>query len=220
MPVPARFRPSCSAAAVAIAIAAALLPQAASAQTVPSTPSRENGITLYAGTRFGGSFTDVNTSKTWELQDGGSFAGALDIGIDRQTQFQVFVGHQNSSLKASGFAPTTDNFGLDVTYYHVGGTYFFQQVGRGAYMVGGLGATVFKPEQSGLNSETKASANIGIGYMIPLGRHFAVRLEARGYGTLLNNSGGMFCGGGACAVSIKGQTFTQGEVLAGVSLRF
>jgi hypothetical protein len=206
--------------AAALAVAGTLLPVAASAQQVPSTPARENGITVHGGARFGGSFIDANTTQTWELHDGGSIAGALDFGIDRQTQFQLFVGHQNSSLKASGFAPTVDNFGLDVTYYHMGGTYFFEQVGRGAYVVGGLGATVLKPEQSGLNSETKASGNIGIGYMIPLGRHFVVRFEARGYGTLINNSGGLFCGGGGCAVSIKGQTFTQGEVLAGVSLRF
>jgi hypothetical protein len=220
MPVTATRRPTSVALVAALSLAGVLLPQAAMAQTTTAKPARESGLTLYGGARFGGSFTDANTNQTWELQDGGSLAGALDIGIDRQTQFQVFVGHQNSSLKASGFAPTTDNFGLDVTYYHVGGTYFFDQVGRGGYVVGGLGATVLKPEQSGLNSETKASANIGIGYMIPLGRHFAVRLEARGYGTLLNNSGGLFCGGGGCAVSIKGQTFTQGEVLAGVSLRF
>lgn len=43
----------------------------------------------------------------------------------------------------------------------------------------------------------------------------------RGYGTLLNNEGGSFCGSNkGCVVSIKGQAFCQGEGLIGLSLRF
>jgi hypothetical protein len=47
----------------------------------------------------------------------------------------------------------------------------------------------------------------------------AVRVEARGYATLVNSSGGVFCSGG-CVVSIKGDSVTQGEVMLGLSSRF
>ena len=50
------------------------------------------------------------------------------------------------------------------------------------------------PSVSDLSSETRLSLNAGIGYMIPLGKHFGIRFEARGYATLLNNNGGIFCG--------------------------
>ena len=47
----------------------------------------------------------------------------------------------------------------------------------------------------------------------------AVRVEARGYGSLVNSSGGVFCSGG-CVVSIKGDSITQGELMLGLSARF
>jgi hypothetical protein len=87
--------------------------------------------------------------------------------------------------------------------------------------MGGIGATTAKPNRSGLNSETFFSGNLGIGWMVPLGPHIGLRFEARGYGILLNNHSAVFCGGTAgCTVSIKGNGLFQGEVLAGLSIRF
>jgi len=58
-------------------------------------------------------------------------------------------------------------------------------------------------------------------YMLPVGKNFGLRFEARGYATLLNNSGGMFCSSnGGCVVSIKGTALYQGEALIGLSGRF
>jgi hypothetical protein len=61
--------------------------------------------------------------------------------------------------------------------------------------------------------------NLGIGYQLPLGERTALRIEARGYATLVNSSGGMFCSGG-CTISIKGDTLTQGNVQLGLSFRY
>jgi hypothetical protein len=41
----------------------------------------------------------------------------------------------------------------------------------------------------------------------------------RGYGTLVNSSGGVFCSGG-CVVSISGDSIGQGEVMLGLTTRF
>ena len=42
-----------------------------------------------------------------------------------------------------------------------------------------------------------------------------------GYGILLNNHSAVFCGGAVgCTVAIKGTGLFQGEVLAGLSMRF
>jgi hypothetical protein len=46
-----------------------------------------------------------------------------------------------------------------------------------------------------------------------------LRFEGRGYATLVDSSGGLFCSGG-CVISIKGSTVTQGEALLGLSFRF
>ncbi len=109
---------------------------------------------------------------------------------------------------------------FDVRYLHLGGTYFFDgPIGRGPYAVGGVGVTHFSPNLSGLSSETKASFNVGFGYLWPIGSAVAVRVEARGFFTLLNSSGGLFCSGG-CTVVLSGDSFVQGQAMLGLSARF
>jgi hypothetical protein len=46
-----------------------------------------------------------------------------------------------------------------------------------------------------------------------------VKLEGRGYVTLVNSSSAFLCSGG-CVVQIKGDTLTQGEAMAGLVWRF
>jgi hypothetical protein len=77
------------------------------------------------------------------------------------------------------------------------------------------------PSLNGLTSETRFSMNFGVGYMIPIGKHLGIRFEARGYGTLLNNDGGIFCNSNkGCVISSSGQALFQCEGLIGLSARF
>jgi hypothetical protein len=55
--------------------------------------------------------------------------------------------------------------------------------------------------------------------MIPAGKNFAFKLEARGYATLVDSTTAIFCSGG-CIIQVKGDSFTQVDVLAGISARF
>ena len=182
---------------------------------------KESSVTLYGGYRSGGSLSDANTGSTVNVRDDSSYALAVDIGLDRQTQVQLFYSHQQSALSSEIFAPTANNFGLDIDYYHIGGTYFMRKVGAGGYVVGGIGATHARPDRDDLNSETFLSANLGMGYMLPLGKYAGLRFEARGYGILVNNESSLFCSDNAgCVVAIKGDAMYQGEALAGLSIRF
>jgi hypothetical protein len=61
--------------------------------------------------------------------------------------------------------------------------------------------------------------NLGIGYEFPLGERAALRVEARGYATLVNSTGGFLCSGG-CVVNVQGDLVSQGEVQIGLSVRF
>jgi hypothetical protein len=205
------------------AISAGAFAQAGTGAAPPKEPAvvaapKDSNVTVYAGYRFSGGFTDVNTGKTWELTEGPSFAVAADFAIDPKTQWEIFISHRNSSLRASGFSPVADNISLGVTYYHLGGTYFVDNIGKGVYVAGGLGATHFDPGAD-LSSALRFSLNLGVGYMIPLGQTLAVKLEGRGYVTLVNSSSAFLCSGG-CVVQIKGDTLTQGEAMAGLVWRF
>jgi hypothetical protein len=200
-------------------IAAAPL-QHAHAQTA-RTAGKESSVTVYGGYRFGGTLTEATTNSTIDLKGGSSAAVAIDIGLDRQTQVQLFYSHQNTALTSGAFSAQVNNMGLTLHNYHVGGTYFIEEVGHGLYVVGGIGATTATPDRGDLNSETFFSGNLGVGWMVPLGRHAGLRFEARGYGILVDNDSATFCGGNVgCVVSIKGTTVYQGEVLVGLSIRF
>ena len=182
--------------------------------------AKDKALTVYAGYRDGGRFSDADSDETLELQGSGAVSLALDIGIDGARAYQIFLSHQQTDLSFND-APSAsgDSIGMNVTYLHIGGINFWEgTLGHGPYVVGGLGATFFDPG-SGYDSELRASLNLGIGYEQPLSQKFAMRFEARGYATLVNSSGGFFCSGG-CVVSISADVVTQGEVMVGLSYRF
>jgi hypothetical protein len=186
-----------------------------------AAPKNGSSLTVYGGDRFGGSVKDSTTDSTIDLQNGSSFAVALDIGLDRNSQVEVYYSQQKSALTSGAFSSRTNNIGLTLYNYQIGGTDFIDEVGRGLYVVGGLGGTTVKPDRSDLNSETFFSGNVGLGWMVPLGAHVGLRFEARGYGILLNNKSAVFCGGAAgCTIAIRGNAVFQGEALAGISARF
>ena len=194
--------------------------QYAHAQT-PSSATYESSITLYGGDRFGGGVTDSTTNSTINLANGSSFALAVDIGLDSNRQLELFYSQQNTALASGGFSSQANNIGLTLYNYQIGGTNFIEEVGRGLYVMGGLGGTTAKPNRGGLSSETFFSGNLGVGWMVHLGPHVGLRFEGRGYGILLNNHSSLFCGGTAgCTVAIRGNGLFQGEVLAGLSVRF
>lgn len=190
----------------------------ASAQSAPITKN-ESSVTLYGGGRFGGSVTDSTSNSSIDLKNGSSFGLSVDIGLDRSRQVELFYSQQDTTL-SSGSSPS-GNAQLTLHNFHLGGTAFIDEIGRGLYVMGGIGGTTATPKASGLNSETFLSGNLGVGWMVPLAKHVGFRFEARGYGVLLNGNGSLFCGGAAgCTVAVRGRGLFYGEVLGGVAVRF
>jgi hypothetical protein len=190
-------------------------------------PSRDNAFTVYAAYRDGGSFNDITTGSKLPIEASGAWAVSLDWRFDPSTQLQLFASRQNSDVDARQATPPNPpgtplpaKFPMAVTYAHFGGTSWLEKrIGQGAYLAGGIGATLFEPDLEGLANELRPSLSLALGYQIPLGERLALRLEARGYATLVNSSSALFCSGG-CVISIKGNTVTQGEVQIGLSYRY
>jgi hypothetical protein len=206
---------------IALSIVAALITaQYAQGQDNPG-PRYENGITLYGGYRFGGSVTDATNDTAIDLGNGSSFAIAGDIGLDPHRQIELLYDQQRTSLSYRSSSSQPSNTRLTLRNYQIGGTNFIDETGRGLYVMGGLGGTTATPDQGGLNSETFFSGNLGIGWMVPLGLHVGIKLEARGYAILLNHNGALFCGGNSgCTIAVNGTALFEGEVLAGFAARF
>jgi len=206
-----------------------LLLGAAGGSSAAQPPARESAFTVYAGYRDGGSFEDITTGSKLPIEASGTFAVSLDIGLDPRagTQLQIYVSRQKSDVDARNAtqppppsAPLPAKVPIAVTYAHIGGTAFLdKKIGRGAYLAGGIGATLFEPDLEGLANELRPSLSLAIGYQLPLGGRLALRFEARGYATLVNSDSALFCSGG-CVITIKGDTVTQGEVQLGLSFRY
>jgi len=189
--------------------------------------TRDNAITVYASYRDGGSFTDVTSGNQLHIEASGAASVSLDLKLDKSRQLQLYLSRQNSQMNTGQASAPTPPGGpvpmkvpLRMTYLHIGGTSFLEgRIGQGAYLVGGLGATLFEPGLDGFENELRPSLNLGIGYQLPLGERVALRFEARGYATLVISTSGVFCSGG-CGISIKGDTVTQGDVQLGLSFRY
>ena len=202
---------------VATLLLAALMPVASAAD---EAVKGDKAFTVYMGYRDGGRFSDSDSEEAIELNGSAALSVALDIGIDGSRAYQVFLSQQRTDLDFKDTPSATgESISMDVTYLHVGGTYFWGgERGHGPYAVGGLGVTYYAPG-SGYDSELRPSLNLGIGYEQPLSKQFSLRFEARGYATFVNSSGGFFCSGG-CVVSISADVVGQGEVMMGVSAHF
>ena len=194
----------------------------ATAQTMDAPA--DNAMTVYGSWREGGNFADVANDQSVHLAGSGAWAVSYERLLDPSRQLQFYFSYQSTRLKLDQGAltqpapsSTPAPLPLRVMYLHFGGTAFVDgPVGRGAYVVGGIGATLFQPKTAGYSSEVHPSLNLGIGYEWPLAQHFALRMEARGYATIVHSSGGLFCSGG-CLIQIKADAVAQGEIQLGLS---
>jgi opacity protein-like surface antigen len=177
---------------------------------------------LYGGYRVGGSLEDQDTGDDRDFEDGSSFAVSLELrygkGDDRY--YQLWYSRQSTDVEDG--AETHD---ADVEYLHVGGTLPFGGWEHAKpYFAAGIGATRFSASGADTEDRTNFSGSAAFGLEIPLAQHAAIRLEARGYLTLVDTDGAFFCrsdnGEGVCRIVASSSTIFQAEALAGILIRF
>lgn len=183
----------------------------------------QTAITLYGGARAGSGFEQATTpAAEADLRSSGAVSFAVDWPYDASRRLQLLLSHQSTrlALAPSATPGTPSELPLRVAYVHLGGVNHFDGVaGQGPYVAGGLGLTHMNPGLQGTSSRVRASMNVGVGYQLPLGKTLSLRTELRAYVTLINSQGSFFCSGG-CVVQIRGDTLTQVEGMAGLSLAF
>jgi len=80
-------------------------------------------------------------------------------------------------------------------------------------------ATHFNPS-GGFSAKTKASIGFGLGSKVNLSKRLGVKFEARGYSTLLNSGGAMFCGNSGYRIFVVADTLWQYELQADLIFKF
>jgi len=171
-------------------------------------------ITPYIGWRTSSSLEDVETGETIDLKETDSFGIILSMKKNLDTNYDFLFSRQNTELKSS-----TVTESLRIDYYHLGGTIFYDYDKLHPFVSGGLGATHISPANDAFSSETKFSLSVGGGLKFPLTQNVGLRLEARGYGTVVSSGGTIMCSGG-CVAKFTGTLFMQFEALAGLSIAF
>jgi opacity protein-like surface antigen len=196
-------------------------------------PSHGQGPLLFetaafGGLALGGHFHVVDsgadgtgTGSSVSLADHGAFALTAALKADEGTQYELFYSREATGLRASSMGRPMD---VTVEYLHLGGSVALDDAQRiNPYMVGGLGVTRLTPGQEG-STDTRFSASLGLGLRWPVTRHFSLRIEARGFLTLVNPDAAVFCrsdqSGLLCRIHGNGQTFLQGQLLAGAAFAF
>jgi hypothetical protein len=207
-----------AAALITLLMSATLRSNAVMAET-PSGPTFE--VAPFIGYQVGGHFQQADTGEHLGLDDHGSFAIALDAPADPSGQYELFYGRQSTVVRGDGFAPLN----VVVEYLHIGGTVLLSDSQRvKPYLAGGLGVSRLSPDSPGADTDTRFSVSLALGLRVPLNRHFSLRVEGRGFLTVLQSDGAVFChsgeSGGACQITAQGSTLFQFAFLAGAAYDF
>ena len=192
----------------ALAVALLLGAAPARAQSVQITP--------FVGYAFGGSVRDTVLDESRSFDAALDYGGTLSFPISESWRFELLYSRQETKL-ASGLGPP-----FDVTIErYLGG--FQEEKGEGNVRWFGtvwFGATRFVPGLGGFDSETKFGAGVGLGVKTFPAKNVGLRLEARGFYTLVKGEGGAFCANGTCLFAFSGTGLWQGDVSAGLILAF
>jgi hypothetical protein len=184
-----------------------------------SAPLTKFSIGAFIGYRAGGQGTDTNTGAHFQLAPAQTYGLVADFRVSPDTEVEVLWSQQNTRVQQTS-PVNTQLFDVNVGYYQIGASYLFTNEGVQPFMVATLGATYFSPQQTGYQNETKFSFGIGGGVKVPVGRHFGLRLEARAYGTVLDNNSSAVCTNGSCLIHVSGSLMWQYEANAGVYIAF
>lgn len=191
---------------------------------VSSAGSYAVEVTPLYGYRGGGEFIDNDTQQKHTVQSSEMYGFIIGFPYERGKDWEIYYSHQSSDIRSVNLTQpattSTADIPLTIDYLHIGGTAPISEENKlKTFVSGGVGFTYLSPDFSGFQSDLRASLSIGIGLKYFLSENIAVRLEARGLGTLFNSNAALFCNGG-CSLSVNGSLFTQIEAFAGLAFRF
>jgi hypothetical protein len=191
-------------------------------------------ITPYAAYRIGGEFEPQSASldldangRGFELHEGNAEGLILDIRTTAgDGQWEVLYAHQDTELETqTSFVggPTLD---IDVAHLQFGGTYLFEGDSDAVvpFIALTAGLARFEPRLDDAEAENYFSWSLGGGVQLRSDRRIGVRLEARVFGSLIDDDSALFCVSSpevnSCAIVVEGDQLYQIEARVGVVARF
>jgi opacity protein-like surface antigen len=170
---------------------------------------------------FGGTISaEDNYLSDFDLEADDSEAYGVTFGIPLSpwAQIELLASRQQTQLAYDRglFGGTRGAADFDVTYYHVGGLF---QWGNGQihpYVVASLGVANLNPDMGGASAENKFSGSLGGGVKIFFTDNIGLRLEGRGFWTLLDSNDDYYWDDDCYCDYGYSNTFDQGQASAGL----
>jgi hypothetical protein len=190
-------------------------------ESAPAPQSPRFEVSPLVGYGLGGTFRLSDSGQSLDVHDHASFGLALDARAGDIGQYELLYATQSTDLQGQGFAPLK----VRVDYLHIGGTEFLGESQRfRPYILATVGATRIDPASASGSEATRFSLSGGVGVRAPLNRHLSVRIEGRGFLTLLNSDADIFCrsdqSGALCHVRAHGSSLFQFHFFAGAAYAF
>lgn len=188
-------------------------------EAIHARPHRAE-VSAFSGYRLGGDFRDRGTGDTLGLDGGTPYGLVIDIPYRTDSQIELLWSHAHQGLGRATALPSDPFVDLNVDYIHVGGLYLPRGEPFRPFVTASVGVTHMDPLTPGYESATRVSFGLGAGLKWWLTRHLGLRLEARGFMTLLDSGGAIFCGPNGCIARISGTGLGQLETTAGLVVAF
>jgi hypothetical protein len=186
------------------------------AQEAPTTEARFE-LTPFVGSLGGGEFEDAGGSKR-------KIDSATNPGVIFDYAAESWRAYEFLYTKASTEIGGATKSDLDIDYLQIGGIVSYPD---GKHLIPYFGLTAglarLSPNVAGWDDETKPAFSIATGLRAPIGEHFGVRLDVRGFVTLLNSDSHIFCevsDGATCDIRSKGTTLFQYSASLGFIVAF
>jgi opacity protein-like surface antigen len=166
---------------------------------LPFCPSAAAGdgnlveISLVAGYQFGGSFDielDGTNVQPIDFDDAPNYGVFLDFRLQEQATFGGMFMRTETELDSNALVGSAQ-VGVDLDFYHLQGSYEFNDRDYTGYVVASLGVTRF--DADGFDHDTRFSFTVGGGFRWFPVSHFGLRFEVRYYGTLVNRDSEGIC---------------------------
>lgn len=164
----------------------------------------------FGGIQFGGSLTTPAGGHA-SFDAGLDYGATVDIRLTDAWRLEVLYSRQGTELPGP-LEATVERLMAGVVEERGDGPSRF-------FGVALLGATRFLPGFSGYGSDARFTIGLGLGMKHLFSDHFGVRADVRGFYTVTEAGGGLFCRGG-CLFTFSSSGLWQGDLSAGVVLGF
>ena len=175
-------------------------------------------IAPFAGYQFGGSVLSPVLEREYSFKTGLAWGGTLDVGTGGSWRVELLYSRQETKLRDP--AGTPPGFDVNVERYLLG---IQEETGEGSVRYFGtllVGATRFVPASGVGDGDTRFTAGVGLGVKSFFSRNVGLRLEVRGFYTVVEKGRDIFCTSGECLFRYSGSGIWQGDATGGLIFAF